>query len=200
MQVIIVSSEIDRGGFEAPSVTFVPLDGWKDSTTMEQCNKWLQNPPYLSIEDCIERNTINKSEVFNKIFLGFKKQKSILGRKGLIVEGLINNFQRAKYFTVDLRDNVTPKFEDDEIFFELLLSGNYDVFIHDPKFFTFTYMPMSVPIIWKALLVNETANYYYQMLMTEVKELDMAHDPCINDETYDFQVGHITEQAKSFQP
>ena len=200
MQVIIVSSEIDRGGFEAPSVTFVPLNGWKNSTTMEQCNKWLQNPPYLSIEDCIERNTLNKSEVFNNIFLGLKKQKSVLGRKGLVVEGLINNFQRAKYFTVDLRDNVTPTFEEDEILFEILLSGNYDVFIHDPKFFTFTYMPMSVPIIWKALLVNETANYYYQMLMTEVKELDMAHDPCINDETYDFQVGHITQLAKSFQP
>ena len=82
------------------------------------------------------------------------------------------------------------KIEDDEIFFELLLSGIYDVFIHDPKFFTLNYMPVSVPSIWKALLVNETPSYYYQLLMTEVKELDMAHDPCINDETYDFQVGH----------
>ena len=200
MQVIIVSSENDRGGFEAPSVTFVPLDAWKSSTTMERCYEWLQTPPYLSIEDCIERNTMNKSEVFKNIFLGLKKQKSVLGKRWLIVEGLINNFQRAKYFTVNLRDNVTPKFEDDEIFFELLLSGNYDVFIHDPKFFTLNYMPVSVPSIWKALLVNETPSYYYQLLMTEVKELDMAHDPCINDETYDFQVGHITEQAKSFQP
>ena len=108
-QVIIVSSEIDRGGFEAPSVTFVPLNAWKNSATMEQCNEWLQTPPYLSIEDCIERNTMNKSEVFKNIFLGLKKQKSVLGKRWLIVEGLINNFQRAKYFTVNLRDNVTPK-------------------------------------------------------------------------------------------
>ena len=187
-QVIIVSSEIDRGGFEAPSVTFVPLDAWKSSTTMERCYEWLQTPPYLSIEDCIEGNTLNKSEVFKNIFLGLKKQKSVLGRKGLIVEGLINNYERAKYFTVNLRDNVTPTFEEDEILFEILLSGNYDVFIHDPKFFTLSYMPM--PTIWKALLADETPGYYYQMLMTQVKELDMAHDPCINDETYDFQVGH----------
>ena len=157
---------------------------------MEQCYEWLQIPPYLSIEDCIERNTLNKSEVFKNIFLGYQKQKSILGRKGLIVEGLINNFQRAKYFTVNLGDKVTPNFYDDQIYFELLLSGNYDVFIHDPKFFTLTYMPVAVATIWKALLVNETPSHYYQMLMTEVKELDMAHDPCINDETYDFQVGH----------
>ena len=91
-QVIIVSSERDRGGFEAPSVTFVPYDAWKNSATLELCNGWLKTPPYLSIEDCIEMNTVNKSEVFKNIFLGFKKKKSILGRKGLIVEGLINNF------------------------------------------------------------------------------------------------------------
>ena len=95
MQVIIVSSEIDRGGFEAPSVTFVPLDGWKNSTTMEQCYEWLQTPPYLSIEDCIERNTLNKSEVFKNIFLGLKKQKSVLGRKGLIVNSMQNRIKNS---------------------------------------------------------------------------------------------------------
>ena len=59
-------------------------------------------------------------------------------------------------------------------------------------------MPAAVPNIWKALLMNETPSHYYQMLMTEVKELDMAQDPCINDETYDFQVDHITDVTKSF--
>ena len=83
---------------------------------------------------------------------------------------------------------MTPNYDDTQLFFELLQSGNCDALVHDPNFFTFNYLPVSVPTIWKALMVNETLSQVYQMLMTEVQELDRAQDPCIKDETYDFQV------------
>ena len=52
-----------------------------------------------------------------------------------------------------------------------------------------------MPFLFKALLMNETSNHYYQMVMTEMEELDLAQDPCVGDEQYDFKVSHVLRQS-----
>ena len=37
MQVIVVESEKETGGFLAPSITILPRKGWKGNATIEKC-------------------------------------------------------------------------------------------------------------------------------------------------------------------
>ena len=41
MQVIMVASEKDTGGFLAPSITILAKDGWKGNATVETCQERL---------------------------------------------------------------------------------------------------------------------------------------------------------------
>ena len=40
-QVIVVPSEKETGGFIAPSISVLPLEGWKNNATAETCPKVL---------------------------------------------------------------------------------------------------------------------------------------------------------------
>ena len=149
----------------------------------------------MKMEECIERNTFNQSEVFNDIFLGFKRKVSILRRQDLIVEGFASINRQAKYFTVNIGGCVTSNYNEDQIFFELPFTTNYEILIHDPSFFTLNFIPVAIPKLYRGTLVNETKNYAYPMVMTEVQELDLPQDPCNLDEKYNFQV-HLFVNAK----
>ena len=39
MQVIVVTYERETGGFLAPSITILAMEGWKGNTTVEKCLK-----------------------------------------------------------------------------------------------------------------------------------------------------------------
>ena len=41
MQVIMVASEKDTGGFLAPSITILARDGWKGNATVDKCQERL---------------------------------------------------------------------------------------------------------------------------------------------------------------
>ena len=142
------------------------------------------------MEECIERNSFNQSEVFNNIFLGFKRKMSVLGRQDLIVEGFASILRQAKYYTLNFGGRLTSNYDKDQIFIELPYTTNYEIFIHDPTFFTLNFIPVAIPKVYRGILVNETKNYAYPMVMTEVQELDLPQDPCNMDKQYNFQVIH----------
>ena len=152
----------------------------------------MERSPHLKMEECVERNILNQSEVINDVFLGFKR-KSILGRKDLVLEGFANVIpeSQAKFFTFNLRDRITPNWDEDQIFIELPYSTNFEIFIHDPTFFTLNYIPVALPTLYLRVMVNQSESHYYTMVMTEVEELDVAQDPCNRDEKYNFQVKSI---------
>ena len=143
------------------------------------------------MEDCIEANTVNQTEAINNIFLGYESRTSMLGRKDLLIEGFANIVPatQAKYFSINIGNPITPNWNQDEIFIELPLTTDYEIFIHDPSFFTMNYMiPMALPAIFLKAMVNQTVHYYHTIVMTEVEELDLAEDPCNSDKAYNFQV------------
>ena len=41
IQVIVIESEKETGGFLAPSITILAREGWKGNTTLEKCQKRL---------------------------------------------------------------------------------------------------------------------------------------------------------------
>ena len=143
------------------------------------------------MEDCIEANTVNQTEAINDISLGYESRTSILGRKDLVMEGFANIVPatQAKYFSINIGSPITPNWNRDQIFIELPLSTDYEIFIHDPTFFTMNYMiPMALPAIYLRAMANQTNHYYHTIVVTEVKELDLADDQCNADKTYNFQV------------
>ena len=112
-------------------------------------------------------------------------------RHGLIVEGFASIIRQAKYFTVNIGGTVTSNYNEHQIFFELPLTTNYEILIHDHTFFTLNFIPVAIPKLYWGTLVNETKNYAYPMVMTEVQELDLPQDPCTVDNKYNFQVDYI---------
>ena len=163
---------------------------------MEMCYKDFNSSHSLSIKDCIEKNTLSKREVIKNILLGFEKKEPLMEPEGFFVdEGFLNMDGRAQFFTVNLETHITPDYDNHQIYFELPFSMNFEILIHDRKFFTMSYIPTAMPFLFKALLMNETSNHYYQMVMTEMEELDLAQDPCVGDEQYDFKVSHVFRQS-----
>ena len=140
-----------------------------------------------SIEECIEKNSVNQSELINDIFLGWKRE-SILEREGLIVEGFATISKRAKYFTINAGDRIGPDYHKEQLFIEIFYNNDCDIFVHDPKFFTLNFIPLGLPALQGQLIVNNSESHFYPTVMTEVEELNLPQDPCNKDEKYDFQV------------
>ena len=128
--------------------------------------------------------------MINDVFLGWDTNRaSLLGREDLIIEGLapfVSN--RAKFFTINFGDRIGPDYRKEQLFVELF--DDFDVFVHDPKFFTVNYIPVALPALQRTIVVNKFESHFYTLVMTEVYELDLTQDPCNTDEKYDFQVDH----------
>ena len=123
---------------------------------------------------------------------------SLLGREGLIEEGLApSTSERAKYFTINVGDRIGPDYEKEQLFVALK-NHLYEVFVHDPRFFTLNYIPVAFPALQRTLLVNTTESHFYAMVMTEVDELDLAQDTCNQDKEYNFQVSLLISHQKVY--
>ena len=114
---------------------------------------------------------------------------SILGREDLIVEGFGGSTaRRAKYFTVNVGVRIGPDYHTKQLFLEISYNNDCNVYVHDPRFFTMTSIPVALPALKRQILVNTTESHFYALVMTEVEELELAQDPCNNAEKYNFQV------------
>merc|ERR1711971_1549216 len=70
-EVIVVESEKETGGFLAPSITILARDGWKGNATVEKCFPNEEQNTDQTIEECIDENTVNQSDVISDVFLGW---------------------------------------------------------------------------------------------------------------------------------
>ena len=181
-----VASDAETGGFLAPSFTIIPTHGWKENMTFEKCLLREED----MIEECIEMYAVNQSELIHDVVFGFAERRSFL-RSGIFVEGLAPLVSRAKYFTINLSDRITPNWKTDQIFLELLYNHDFELYVHDPIFFTLNWIPLTIPVLRESILVNKTANRVYPIVMTEVEELNLPQDPCNGGEEYNFQVDNL---------
>ena len=132
--------------------------------------------------------------MISDVFLGWAAKKtSLLGREDLIVEGLSPVLsRRAKYFTINVGDRIGPDYSKEQLFIELYRNNaQYDIFVHDPRFFTLNYIPVAFPALSRAIMVNKSESHFYPMVLAEVEELNLPQDPCNEEEKYNFQVGHL---------
>ena len=66
-------------------------------------------------------------------------------------------------------------------------SRTFIVFVHDPKFFVYTYNPQAIPMTTWILPKTKT---FVSLSLVEVthSHLNLAHAPCEEEESYNFQV------------
>ena len=106
-----------------------------------------------------------------------------------MIEGLAPfTSNRAKYFTISFGDRIGPDYQKEQLFVELF--DDFDVFVHDPKFFTVNYIPVALPALQRTVRVNKFESHFYTLVLTEVYKLDLSQDRCNTDDKYDFQVEH----------
>ena len=150
--------------------------------------------------ECIDKNTVNQSELINDVFLGQDAQVSLLARENLISESLAPSIsKRAKYFTINVGDRIGPDYQMTQLFVSLK-NNLYEVFVHDPRFFTLNWIPVALPSLHSGGLdENKLESYFYTLLLTEVKELNLPQDPCNQDEKYNFQVDPFCSEYRLCQ-
>ena len=81
---------------------------------------------------------------------------------------------------------MTPDYQNDEIFLILRHNYLYTIYLHDENYFWATDSTYSVPLILIKLNPNTTVSHYYQIVLTEVEELNLPEDPCDAQPFYNF--------------
>ena len=126
-----VTSDAETDGFLAPSFTLIPTHGWKENMTFEKCLSREED----MIEECIEMYAVNQSELIHDVVFGWGSDRRSLLKTGIsFVEGLAPIVNRAKYFTINMGDRITPDWNKDQIYFEFLYNIDFELYAHDPKF------------------------------------------------------------------
>ena len=185
-EVMMVDSEKDTGGIYLPAITIAGRNpqtqrGWKAPegvNSIEDVCGDFDGP----IDECINEKTYNQSETFHDILVGESQRESMLETpNGLSTE--YARTQEGRYYTLDVSKKVGPV---NQIYIALKHDIIYQIFIHDPNYFILSYNP-SFGSIMRIVNPNISTNYYYNLIMTEVQELDLPEDPCNTDPDYNFQ-------------
>ena len=189
-EVMIVDSEKDNKGIYLPAITIAARNpqtqrGWRGpeivNTIGDGCGDFDG-----TIDKCINEKTYNQSEtvhdVLDQNLVSKFKRESLLDT----TNGLSTEYAREKegrYYTLDVIKRVGPAHQ---IYIALKYELIYQIFIHDPNFFILSYNP-SLGSIMRVINPNVSTNHYYNLIMTEVEELDIPGDPCNTDRDYNFQ-------------
>ena len=85
--------------------------------------------------------------------------------------------------------NLTPSFSlgNNLVHVFLNTSRTFIVFVHDPKFFVYTYNPQAIPMTTWILPKTKT---FVSLSLVETTHfhLNLPSNPCEEDESYNFQV------------
>ena len=69
----------------------------------------------------------------------------------------------------------------------LNISFNFEIYIHDPKFFYVTRNPEPGHPCIRQYVDSQELPYVFAFALTEVEELNVPEDPCNEDPDYNFQ-------------
>ena len=120
----------------------------------------------LPSEDYLTKNTYNQSEALIDIFLGFKRQKSLLGTENIVTEEMVRPLY-GRFYVFRPSFKIGTDQNSDEIFLVLSRHLNYVIHIYDPHFYLGFFNP-SIPTIKEIIEPDDTVGKYYNLILTEV--------------------------------
>ena len=140
----------------------------KDGTVFRHSQKNLEKmcSGFESVEDCLEENTYNQSELLNNIFLGFDKKESLTKPINMVTEELARP-SFGRYYTLRPSFTITTNYRSDQLILELSRDLNYVIHVFDPHFYLGFYNP-SLPMEKRIIQPDDTAGRFYSLVVTEV--------------------------------
>ena len=180
---MVVSSRRDTGGIQAPAIT-IAAHSWRDNSTVlpnieQKCKSRASNQ---TVTDCIIEKTFNRTDFIYDVYLGYPSIKKF--DMNFTEDFTVSSAGRM--YTFLLQNKITDNYR--KHYLDLRLNKWFinTVMVHDPKFFILNLNPFGLPTIEAVLRANSN-NVYYQLILTEVEELDLPEDPCNTDPDYNFQ-------------
>ena len=175
--VMVVETEKDTDGIPFPALTLVSVGQITDDTCF-----WKNE----SIEDCIEENTLNLSDIIKSSHLGFTRQKKISLTQEFVREDFTSVWA-GRYYTLNLPMKIGPN-STYQFFLGLNSNLTCSVFVHDPKYFIFNFNPIALPSIMRKFTTTtkKPNSWYYSLQLTEVNKLNLPSSPCNDDHSYNF--------------
>ena len=177
--VMIVETSKDTRRIPSPAITLAATGQITDQTCFHQ---------NVSMEDCLEKNTLNRSELLKSVVLGFYSKKEINLHQEYFNEDFTSVWAGI-YYTLKLPLKIGPNYSEDQLFLGLNSNLTYTVFVHDPEYFLFNLNPIALPTIMRKFTTKTDLpnSRYYRMELTEVNKLNLPSYPCNEDPNYDFQ-------------
>ena len=199
-KTIVITSEEQTNGIEAPAITFVPSNysiyGWKtveenleDPTPYFDMVDHCQKLNTTDMESCISRDTFQLADFLRAARLGFYSEKrSFLNETSFSSWTMdITVPYMGRHFTLKPSQKITRNSSDTPAFF-LNANFSYSVFVHDENFFLVNYNPMALPSrVWVIKGAKEKGgSIFYKITLTKHKRLNLDERPCEEDPRYNF--------------
>ena len=171
-EVMVVKTMRESGGkIATPSISINARNpktklGWKVDDTWRYLENCLLNVNNHS-ETCIENETYNQDEVFNNVFLGYTRMFSLMNSTNLWRKHFAST-ELGSFFTFNFPFQVGPDLYNDRLVFELSFNLEYQIYIHDPKYFVMTSNNAYFPIIKISTNPNTTQSFFFNFDLTEV--------------------------------
>ena len=203
METIVISSEEQTNGIEAPAITFAALRrddvdmymGWKSAEqnltfeTFAMFNH-CQGLKFTSMEDCWNNDTLERDEFLKSARLGFSEENSTSlvnneASSSIWSEDLTATFL-GRHFTLKLSKTL-PTTPDGFFIFQLDNGSDYLIWLHDENFFIPSENPLGPPIKrWTVMGTRNENGLYNLITLTKQKKLNLDQKPCEEDPTYSF--------------
>ena len=192
-EVMVVESTKDTKGIPSPSITFAVVNQIKNDSCFEKDT---------SIELCLKRYTLNRSEMLRRVIIGWKRKREINLTQESLREDFTLNYA-GRYYTLDLPMKIGPNDDEDQIFLELNTNLTYTLLIHDPKYFLYNVNPIGLPTTRRTFTATDTKPnvWFHRLELVEVNKLNLPSSPCIDDPSYNFQAclrRSMTEKVSLF--
>ena len=178
-EVMVVESTKDTKGIPSPSITFAVVNQIKNDSCFDKD---------ASIELCLERYTLNRSEMLRRVIIGWKSKREINLTEENVREDFTLNYA-GRYYTLDLPMKIGPDDNEDQIFLELNTNLTFTLLIHDPEYFLYNLNPIALPTTTRRFTATDRRPnvWFYRLELAEVNKLNLPSSPCIDDPSYNFQ-------------
>ena len=138
-----------------------------------------------TIEQCIEDNSLGSSDLIKGALLGFEAQARLNLTKEMLTEDSTDLWS-GRFYTLNLPLTIGPDDDTDQVYIFLSnISMEYQLFIHDPKFYIYSDNPV-LPMEVRSFNTRSTVSRYYRLNLIEMNELDVPSDPCNTAPDFNF--------------
>ena len=176
---MVVETTKDTKGIPSPEITISVVNQIKNDSCFDK---------NASIEHCLERDTLERSEILRRVIIGWRRKKEINLTQENLREDFTFNYA-GRYYTLDLSMKIGPDDFEDQLFLELNTNLSYTILIHDPEYFLYNINPIALPTTAMRFAAKDRAHnaWFYTLELAEVNKLNLPSSPCIDDPSYNFQ-------------